>query len=111
MAEAERLGAASIAFSLLSAGVFRSEKSLRKVLEIGVRVVRASGYEGLKEVHFVAFLQDEMDELVSLCEAGAGEDGRGMDGYQGGWEDGGGGGSDSDSDSDVVEVPKKPRNA
>lgn len=60
-----------IGFSLLSSGIFRGEPariSLDKVLKIGIDTVKDNLYEGLSEVHFVAFSQEEEDTLISLLQ-------------------------------------------
>lgn len=60
-------GVASIAFSLLSAGIFRGPQSLSKVLEQAVQGVKDGVYPGLKEVHLVAFKSEELRELQAIC--------------------------------------------
>jgi O-acetyl-ADP-ribose deacetylase len=57
----------TIAFSLLSAGVFRGKRSLKEVLRIAVKAVKGSAYEGLEEVHLVAFKESEQKLLVKVC--------------------------------------------
>lgn len=52
-----------IAFSLISAGVFRGGKTLNEVLEIGVRNVVENVYEGLEEVQFVGYRASEIGAL------------------------------------------------
>lgn len=59
----------AIAFSLLSAGVFRGTKSVKEVLTIGMDAIcKYEGYEGLKEVHICAFNQMESDALMDVAE-------------------------------------------
>jgi O-acetyl-ADP-ribose deacetylase (regulator of RNase III) len=55
-----------LAFSLLSAGVFRGSRSLEHVLEIAVRATVRKVYEGLREVHLVAFSNTEIECLLSI---------------------------------------------
>mmetsp|Transcript_5948 Transcript_5948/g.12380 ORF Transcript_5948/g.12380 Transcript_5948/m.12380 type:complete len:234 (+) Transcript_5948:103-804(+) len=58
----------AIAFSLLSAGVFRGPKTLKDVLRIGVNAIcNFDGYEGLMEVHMCAFSQNEEDALKEIA--------------------------------------------
>eukprot|EP00750_Incisomonas_marina_P027194 INCI6151.12.p1 GENE.INCI6151.12~~INCI6151.12.p1 ORF type:complete len:1369 (+),score=257.14 INCI6151.12:229-4335(+) len=49
-----------LAFPLISAGVFRGPRSLQQVLDIAVSSIAAGCYAGLREVHLVAFLQEEL---------------------------------------------------
>ena len=60
-------GVRTLAFSLLSAGVFRGKRSLVDVLRIGVETVKKNVYEGLEEVHFVAYLEKEQCALIQIC--------------------------------------------
>ena len=60
------LCARSVAFSLLSAGVYRGDRTLKEVLAIGVDEIVKAAYEGLEEVHLMAFLDKERDLLVEL---------------------------------------------
>lgn len=54
----------AVAFSLLSAGVFRGERSLRTVLRLGLETIcEFEGFEELKEVHIFAFSQRELNAL------------------------------------------------
>ena len=54
-----------VGFSLLSAGIFRGERSL---VDVAVEAVRGASYEGLKEVHLVAFLPEEQRTLVECLQ-------------------------------------------
>lgn len=59
----------SVAFSLISSGVFRGPYSREHVLGIGIQaIVDSGGYDELKEVHMVAFSPIEVETLhkVSL---------------------------------------------
>jgi O-acetyl-ADP-ribose deacetylase (regulator of RNase III) len=68
----------TLAFSLLSAGVFRGARSLHEVLLRGVRgvVQEACGsdkegsppFPALDEVHLVAFTKEEMETLVAVAD-------------------------------------------
>eukprot|EP00971_Amphidinium_carterae_P084427 1671159-Amphidinium_carterae.1 len=51
--------------SLLSAGIFRGRCSLEHVLAIGVEAVAAAAYPSLKEVHLIAFKQNELQALLA----------------------------------------------
>ena len=55
-------GVRTIAFCLLSAGIYRGSRTLQAVIDIAVRSVAEADYPGLKEVHLVAFSEKE-----SLC--------------------------------------------
>jgi O-acetyl-ADP-ribose deacetylase (regulator of RNase III) len=58
----------TVAFSLLSAGIFKGRRSLNAVLTLGVEAIANSGYPGLKEVHLVGFTNEEIFELVKVCD-------------------------------------------
>lgn len=60
---------ATVAFSLLSAGIFKGRRSLNAVLTLGVEAIANSGYPGLKEVHLVGFTDEEILELLKACDA------------------------------------------
>ena len=60
-----------LGFSLLSAGIFRGARSLEYVLRLGVEAVVECAYPGLKEVHLVAFMEDEQQVLLQLLESRA----------------------------------------
>ena len=68
MAVAAQAGIEYLGFSLLSAGLFRGARSLEHVLRIGVETVRSSAYPGLREVHLVAFQDDEQHTLLRVVE-------------------------------------------
>jgi len=53
-----------LGFSLLSAGIFRGPQSLREILLIAINSVSSNSYEGLKEVHLVAFSEEELSQLL-----------------------------------------------
>jgi len=58
----------AIAFCLLSAGVFRGSRSVKKLLEIGLEaIVGFKGYEGLKEVCVCGYTPKELKTLVALA--------------------------------------------
>ena len=67
MQRAQEKGAKSIGFALLSAGIFRGDQTLEKVLEMGVDGVLAGAYEGLEEVHLCAFKKQEQQALLGVC--------------------------------------------
>jgi len=68
MREAHAKRAPDVAFSLLSAGVFRGERSLRDVLGIAVLAVSGAAYEGLQDVFMVGFTTNEVELLTELIE-------------------------------------------
>ena len=66
MLEARKKKLPNLAFSLLSAGIFRGGRSLRDVLGIGLLAVSAATYGGLGAVVFVGFTAEECDTLSAL---------------------------------------------
>ena len=68
MTVAAEAGIQYLGFSLLSAGIFRGMRTLEHVLRIGVEIVRDSAYQGLREVHLIAFQSDEQQVLLGLLE-------------------------------------------
>eukprot|EP00750_Incisomonas_marina_P033027 INCI9528.2.p1 GENE.INCI9528.2~~INCI9528.2.p1 ORF type:complete len:647 (-),score=130.09 INCI9528.2:1613-3493(-) len=58
----------TLAFSLISAGVFRGPRSLQEVLDIAVAGIVQADYEGLQEVHLVAFTIEELTCLHKSLE-------------------------------------------
>ena len=58
-----------LAFSLLSAGIFRADRPLEHVLAIGLLAASASVYPGLEAVHFVGFTPKEVGTLEELLDA------------------------------------------
>jgi O-acetyl-ADP-ribose deacetylase (regulator of RNase III) len=66
MLQARAHGLPDLAFSLLSAGIFRASKPLKDVLAIGLLAVSASAYPGLRDVHFVGFTPNEVGTLSAL---------------------------------------------
>ncbi len=63
----------TVAFSLISAAIFRGDKPLLDVLRLAVRTVRQHAYPGLREVHLVAFTPAETRALVQAAEEAAAE--------------------------------------
>jgi O-acetyl-ADP-ribose deacetylase (regulator of RNase III) len=73
-------GLAQVAFSLLSAGIFRGECSLEQVLRLGMESIRnwgegmsqsaadASSSSSLQEIYVFAFTEDECDTLREICQ-------------------------------------------
>jgi len=58
----------SIAFSLLSAGIFRGSRSLKEVLKIGIdSIYNFGGYTELQEVHMCAFSEIEAVTLAQIA--------------------------------------------
>ena len=66
---AQERGFETLAFSLLSASIFRGDRSLRGLLEVSVRAVLAHTYPALREVHLVAYTGEEMRALVAAASA------------------------------------------
>ncbi|KAL3778222.1 hypothetical protein ACHAW5_009624 [Stephanodiscus triporus] len=59
----------AIAFSLISAGVFRGSRSMKEVLKIGMDAIyNFNGYAELQEVHMFAFSEKEVDALVEIAD-------------------------------------------
>lgn len=61
-----------VGFSLISSGIYRGNRSIQDVLKIALESIAEGSYEGLREVHLVAFtkqeitmLQDCADELLN----------------------------------------------
>ena len=69
MREAAAKGMKTVAFSLLSSGIFRGGRDLSAVLRIALLAVGAHAYAGLEEVSFIAFTQQEADTLLAEAEA------------------------------------------
>lgn len=64
MSRAKENSLQTIAFSLISAGVFKGPKTVKEVLEIGLEAVVRGAYPGLEEIHLVAFTETEVNVLV-----------------------------------------------
>lgn len=63
----------AIAFSLLSAGVFRGKRTVKDVLSIGIRAIREwiqkqGDSASLSEVYLFGFNAHEVNTLVDICE-------------------------------------------
>jgi len=65
---AKELCIETLAFSLLSAGVFRGERSLEDILRIGLKSVVNNCYEGLREVTMVCWTKEEQDVMTKLVD-------------------------------------------
>ena len=65
--EAERLNCESVAFSLLSSGVFRGERELQTVLNIGFEAIQTwieeNQSSGVKKISMMAYTEEEKNEL------------------------------------------------
>ena len=59
----------TLASSLLSSAIYRGKRPLLHVLRIAVRAVRDTAGNGLREVHLVAFTQDELETLLLAADA------------------------------------------
>lgn len=64
---AKELRVQTVGFSLLCAGVFRGERSLHDILQIGLQTVLQNCYEGLREVTMVAWTKEEQDLLMEIA--------------------------------------------
>ena len=61
---AREKGVESIAFSLLSAGVFWGDETIHHVLCIAMKTIIECGYEGLREVYLCGHSQDDFVALI-----------------------------------------------
>ncbi|KAH3759734.1 O-acetyl-ADP-ribose deacetylase MACROD1 [Pelomyxa schiedti] len=57
----------SLAFSLLSAGVFRGQRPLDDIIRVGFQTVLDSCYEGLESVHMVAYSEEEQHTMLHVA--------------------------------------------
>lgn len=64
MQEARSKGLPDVAFSLLSAGVFRGDRPLECILRLGLLAVAAHAYPELEDVFLVGFTREEVSTLV-----------------------------------------------
>ena len=69
MARAKEEKCKTVAFSLLSAGIFRGRQSLDTILAISINAVADGAYEGLERVHLVAFTPGEQRKLKAAAAA------------------------------------------
>ena len=67
MALAERAQIECIAFSLLSVGVFRGNKSIHDLLKIAIVSIIESRYDGLKEIHLCGHTEHEFLLLIEVA--------------------------------------------
>eukprot|EP01127_Copromyxa_protea_P012393 TRINITY_DN3231_c0_g1_i1.p1 TRINITY_DN3231_c0_g1~~TRINITY_DN3231_c0_g1_i1.p1 ORF type:complete len:219 (-),score=36.69 TRINITY_DN3231_c0_g1_i1:40-696(-) len=65
---ASELNAKTIGFTLLSCGVFRGERDLGEILEIGIRAIAQNCYVGLETVTMVAWTSEEQQVLVETLD-------------------------------------------
>ena len=68
MREARKKACRTLAFSLLSAGIFRGQRALHTVIAIGVLAVHAALYEGLSDVFLVGFTNSDCETLTSVID-------------------------------------------
>lgn len=118
---AAQYGIRTIAFSLISAGVFSGDRGLDAILGIAMRSVRDNAYAELQQVHLVCFTRYELREALQAANKLMGIDGtaameaagvtnarytdpRAMS--TGGGRGGGAGGSSSSSQRTTFELPK-----
>jgi O-acetyl-ADP-ribose deacetylase (regulator of RNase III) len=66
MREGRQHNVTSVAFSLLSASIFRAQKPLKHVLRLGAAAVAQSVYEGCTHVLLCGYTQEECDELEAV---------------------------------------------
>jgi O-acetyl-ADP-ribose deacetylase (regulator of RNase III) len=66
MREGAAHGVTSIAFSLLSASIFRADKSLKHVLRLGAAAVARNVYEGCTHVLLCGYTQEECSALEDV---------------------------------------------
>ena len=67
MARAKESNAKTVAFALLSAGIFRGTRSLEHVLHIAVEALAEATYRGLQRVHLVCFSEQEQATLERVA--------------------------------------------
>ena len=73
---AEEVGAETVGFCLLSCGVFRGERDLESVIEIGMRAVTGAlvascpgaAAHTVREVTFVAYTDEEQRAATAVCD-------------------------------------------
>lgn len=71
---ADEVGAETVGFCLLSCGVFRGERDLESVIEIGMRAVTGAlvascpGAAAVREVTFVAYTDEEQRAATAVCD-------------------------------------------
>lgn len=66
MDESKAVEAETISFSLISAGVFKGDRSLEHVLSIGIASILENYYNGLKYVHMYCFSDEEVKAMSSV---------------------------------------------
>lgn len=68
MQRAKEKHVSTLAFALLSAGIFRGNRTLSQVLRIAVDSISRNTYEGLAKVHLVAFTDTERLALLRAAD-------------------------------------------
>ena len=58
-----------VAFSLLSAGVYRGSVPLERVVSVGLRAIASHAYPGLDEVYVCAYSREEKDAVCDALDA------------------------------------------
>lgn len=61
-----------LGFSLLSAGAFRGSRNLEDILRIAINSISSGVYEGLREVHLVAYTQEEISTILHVLDGQSG---------------------------------------
>ena len=56
----------SIAFPILSGGIFKGQRDLKDVIEIGLRAIQVNSYPELDVVLFVAYTDDDENEALNV---------------------------------------------
>jgi len=60
---AEEKKVETIGFCMLSAGVFRGQKSLQSIVDIACDTISENAYDALKSIHLVAYTDEEAESL------------------------------------------------
>ena len=58
-----------VAFSLLSAGVYRGSVPLERVVSVGLRAIASHAYPGLDEVYVCAYSREEKEAVCDALDA------------------------------------------
>jgi O-acetyl-ADP-ribose deacetylase len=67
MREAKANGVKTLAFSMISAGAFRANQPLSKILDISIRTIAGNVYPGLESVYMIGFTEKEVDALNEVA--------------------------------------------
>lgn len=72
MSAAQERNIELLGFSLLSAGAFRGSRSLDHILRIAINSISSAIYEGLREVHLIAYTTEEINAILKILEGETG---------------------------------------